>query len=183
MRKLFIFSIVSASLLVISIIGNVLLASEWREQVAEGKSLNKKVSSLEAKIEASRENNESLREIGEDFAKTMFTFDNKTAPELKNKLLRKVEGEAKAKLQEKPKAGEISQYGATKTEFKSQADIKESSFSRVNETKAIITVHFDQVLTLSSHDSRTESTMKVVLEKPAGADQWKVYDYEMQQLY
>lgn len=181
MKKLFIACMVTTSLLIISIIINLILASEWRGAVADTKTLNKENKSLEAKLEASKENNESLKEIGENFVNIMFTYDNKTAPEIKNKLLREAEGKAKAKLLEKPKTGEISDIEATKTAYSSKADIKESSFSRVNETNAIISVNFDQVFTISGSGSRTEYTMKVYLEKQA--DQWKVIDYETNQIF
>lgn len=179
MRKLFITCIALSSVLFISIIINVILSLAWRGEALETKTLSKENQALEAKLEASKENNENLKLVGERFVNTMFVFDNKTAPELKDKLLKQTEGKAKEKLLVKPDEDEMSEIPDTKTAYSSKVDIKESSFSRKNETAAIITIHFDQVFTISRNETRNAFTMKVFLEKKA--DQWKVNDFETQQ--
>lgn len=181
MRKLFIALLISSSLLLISIVCNVVLGVAWREQTAETYTLASENERLETKLRASKENNESLKEIGERFVNTMFTYDNKTAPGLKDELLKQTEGKAKAKLLEKPETGETSDIEVTKAKYYSEVDIKESSFSRINEAEAVVTIHFDQVLTLSGSDSRSEYTMKVYLVRTA--KEWKVIDFDMQQLF
>lgn len=180
MRKIFIALLITSSLLVISIVSNVVFGVAWREEVAEGKTLRKEIHSLEAKIRASYENNESLKEIGENFAATMFTYNNESAPGVKNKLLELSIGKARVKLLEEPKTGEISETGATKTEYSSEIDIKESSYSRINEKEAVITINFDQILNISGSGSRSEYVMKVYISK---AKEWKVNNFEVQQLF
>lgn len=181
MRKLFIGLLITSSLLLISIVCNVIFGVAWKEQTAETNTLASENERLKAKLRASKENNESLKEIGEHFVNTMFTYDNKTAPGLKDKLLKQTEGKAKDKLLEKPKTGETSEIEVTEAKYYSEVDIKESSFSRINEEEAVVTIHFDQVLTVSGTDSKSEYTMKVYLERTA--KEWKVIDFDMQQLF
>ncbi|MFD2926297.1 hypothetical protein [Halobacillus naozhouensis] len=180
MNKKILALIITGALLIISLVFNVLLTSAVREAQSEGEHLQKEKERLESKLEASKENNEKLKVMGEKFVKTMFTFDNQTASDVKGKLLEQVKGKARSKLQEVQKTTESYEISKIEAEYSSSVKIKESYFNRIDEDSSLVTIVFDQALTVGGNKTVSQYEMKVWLEHFEG--EWSVENYELQQL-
>jgi hypothetical protein len=179
-RKLFLSLLAVTLLFILTAVTSFIFYEKWSQEKKERVTLQEEVKELTGKLQASESNNKQLAKTGKGFVETMFTYDNKTAPELKNKLLKKVHGKAREKLTAKEKHAHTEGAAALKSKFASSVEIEEALYNRIDEDSAKVTIYFDQIITIEGKETKTKNQMMIDLEHYKG--NWSVYDFDMKQL-
>lgn len=183
MNKL-ILGIITGVVLAGALVTTILYHDLYKQEQVKVAKAEEQIIKLTDLVEANKKNTETeLNNSAANFIEYLFRADEEADPAIKTKtLLSLTTGKAHTELSEteEHEHEDDTEHTGDLEGFKSEAQIQDSVYNRLSETKGKVVIEFEHLLTKDGNTSKTVNQATIKLQYVKG--EWKVYEYDIKPL-